>query len=298
MINYHFNPLDSPRRSLSNDHIKVEYLSQAGPRIVGLYLSGDARNILASTPDITWHTPFGDYYLIGGHRLWIAPENPDLTAVPDHQGLVYQEHPGDVTLSNPAPPIGIRRTIEVSLQKDRPFVNLIHILGNESDHTFNIAAWAITQLPLGGIAILPQSSSKVDVQGLQPNRNLVVWPYSNWNDERIAINNDHIIVKGLPILPPCKIGFANRVGWMGYLHEGIFFCKRFAPRLEESLPDMFCNVEIYCNDLFLELETLSPLISLQPGEIITHLETWEIYRTDDMQKWPPDLAEVIQAITL
>ena len=37
---------------------------------------------------------------------------------------------------------------------------------------------------------------------------------------------------------------------------------------------------------FIELESLAPLAVLEPGQSSVHLETWEIYRADDM---PPTI---------
>jgi hypothetical protein len=42
-------------------------------------------------------------------------------------------------------------------------------------------------------------------------------------------------------------------------------------------PDNNCNAEIYCNDQFVELESLAPLTKLSPGEAVTHVETWELF---------------------
>jgi hypothetical protein len=35
-------------------------------------------------------------------------------------------------------------------------------------------------------------------------------------------------------------------------------------------------VEVYVKDSCLELETLGPLTHLEPGESLTHQETWEV----------------------
>jgi hypothetical protein len=40
---------------------------------------------------------------------------------------------------------------------------------------------------------------------------------------------------------------------------------------------MGCNVEVYCNEWCIELETLAPLCRLEPGQFATHVETWELY---------------------
>jgi hypothetical protein len=69
----------------------LDFLATAGPRLTGLYLDGSSENLRAETPDISWKTPYGIYHLVGGHRLWIAPESFDHTAVPDDHGLGITE---------------------------------------------------------------------------------------------------------------------------------------------------------------------------------------------------------------
>jgi len=44
--------------------------------------------------------------------------------------------------------------------------------------------------------------------------------------------------------------------------------------------DFGCNCECYCRDRFIELETIGPLVRLQPGESVTHVEEWELIETD------------------
>ena len=54
-----------------------------------------------------------------------------------------------------------------------------------------------------------------------------------------------------------KLGYFNRHGWMGYWLDGTFFVKRFDASVDPNRhPDGGCNVESYCNDKFIELETL------------------------------------------
>ena len=42
-------------------------------------------------------------------------------------------------------------------------------------------------------------------------------------------------------------------------------------------PDAGCNAETYCNDRFVELESLGPLAPIDPGESTKLSETWELY---------------------
>jgi hypothetical protein len=62
--------------------------------------------------------------------------------------------------------------------------------------------------------------------------------------------------------------------------------KRFGVRRDEEYEDYGCNSELYTNHLFTELESLGPVINLQPGEDIVHTETWEVYKDTEI---PMDL---------
>ena len=42
-------------------------------------------------------------------------------------------------------------------------------------------------------------------------------------------------------------------------------------------PDFGCNFEVFTNPDFLELETLGPLVELQPGEVVEHVEHWWLF---------------------
>jgi hypothetical protein len=188
--------------------------------------------------------------------------------------------PEGVRLRQPVEALtGIRKTMTVRLAPDRPVVTVDHELRNEGPWPVELAPWAITQLPLGGIAILPQTAGALDPTGLLPNRQLVLWPYTHLQDPRLHLGDDLLLLRAEPAVPPCKIGYLNRLGWAAYLHRGVLLVKRFSPRPEEPHADFGCNVETYCNDQFLELETLGPLARLAPGEAVSHTETWELHLT-------------------
>ncbi len=264
---------------LENEYLRLEYLAQAGPRIVRLSLAGSAENLLAETPDLSWETPYGLYHLIGGHRLWCAPEKAGLTSLPDDSGLQIDLLDQGVRLIGAREATGgLSKTLEVRLQGGMPGVSILHKLTNHGDEPLELAPWAITQLPLGGQAILPQPTQPVDPAGVQPNRLLVLWPYTQWCDPRLRLGDDRIIVDGISINGKFKIGYLNRHGWAGYLRHGIFFGKRFEFQGQNTYADLGCNLEIYCDHRFLELETLGPLCKLAPGETIAHKEDWVILR--------------------
>lgn len=269
-----------PTQTIGNDHIRVEYLAEAGLRVVRLFVANSAcsENFLAETPAVSWDTPYGPYFLRGGHRLWHAPEGVPRSSIPEPRDLGIEAFSDGVRLSQPAEPeTGIRKELEIRLDGDRPALTVKHTLCNGSLWPVELAPWAISQLALGGVAILPQPIGPIDPHALRPNRCLVLWPYTTLTDPRVELHDDYWLVHGQPQSPPCKIGYLNRHGWMGYLRKGILLIKRFRPDEDRPHPDSGCNVEVHCSDTCLEMETLAPLCHLAPGQSATHVEQWEFF---------------------
>ena len=270
-----------PTRIIGNRHLRLEFLAEAGPRIVRLMLGGSDENLLVEVPDLHWSTPYGEYFPRGGHRLCHAPEAFPRTYIPDNSGLTVDELANGVRLCQPPEPdTGIRKYMEIYLHDDAPAVTIIHCLQNDGAWPVELAPWAITQMPLGGVAILPQPSPVSDSSNLLPNRHLVLWPYTSWQDSRLRLYDDHVLVQAEAQLPACKVGYLNQHGWIGYLRGGVFFAKHFAPQPGKLHADRGCNVEAYCNEHLIELETLGPLVRLLPGEFTQHVETWRLVSLD------------------
>jgi hypothetical protein len=286
-----------PACSLENDHLRIDYLTQAGPRLVRLILAGSPDNLLAEVPDAHWPTPWGEYYLRGGHRVTIAPEALGLSYVPDNDGVLIEELPGGVRLLRPTETAsGVSKSIEIQLHFDRPALTLRHSVRNDRPEALEMAAWTITQLPLGGIAAAPLRTTD-RFNRHQPDRQLVLWPYASWQDERLFADDEYVWIDAQPDSEELKIGSLAR-GWLGYLRSGVFFLKRFDPQLERLHPDFNTNAQVYCNHSHIELETLAPLTVLEPGESSVHVETWEIYRAADVPQSIQGLSDLIRSLAL
>ncbi len=279
-----------PTRAIENEYLRAEFLAEAGPRIVRLFLRGSKENWLAEVPQKKVSTVHGDYFFRGGHRLWYAPEKISYTYQPDNDGVTIKELAAGVCLRQPVEPLtGIRKSIEICLRPDRAALSLTHRVENMGAQSIELAPWAITMLKLGGVAILPQPIGAVDQHGFLPNRHLVLWSYTRVNDSRLELGDEFIRVHARAELPACKIGYLNRAGWIAYRWDGMWFVKRFAPHADRPHVDSNCNVEVYCNDEFIELETLAPLVQLEPGQSITHDETWEFYSDGALESLPRGL---------
>jgi hypothetical protein len=257
-----------PYASIENEYLRVEYLTTTGPRIIGLYIKGVEGNLLAVAPQVHWSTPYGEYYIHGGHRLWVAPEDP-LYICPEPALKVITEK-DKVTLQSEVDASGLEK--EISFHLNENYVSLTHRVTWHGKEPVELAPWAITQLRLGGIAILPLPCS----DGLLPNRNLVFWPYSHVEDRRLEFHDDLILIYGSAAEQALKIGGYNSHGWIAYLLSNALFVKRFSAEPMRGQPDMGSNVEAYVRDICIELETLGNLRSLQPQETMTYEETWEV----------------------
>jgi hypothetical protein len=114
----------------------------------------------------------------------------------------------------------------------------------------------------------------------------------------LALGDELVLVRATAAPSPFKLGYLNRAGWAAYLRGGILFCKRFDPQAELAHADLGSNVEVYCNDRLLELETLAPLSVLEPGAEASHEERWELHRVGDVDSSAEGLAALVAELSL
>ena len=213
-------------RTLNNGLISLEYPAEAGPRIVRLSAFGK-KNLFADIPT-TVSTPYGGFSYRGGHRLWHAPESLPRTYIPDNEGISIEELTDGVRLSGATERgTGIAKIIEIQLLADQAAVKIKHTLRNDNLWLVELAAWAITMLRVGGMAILPQPVGNSDLNGLRHNRILALWPYAHINDPRLLFRDDFILIQATSRPSPFKLGYYNPLGWMAYWLDGILFRKSF-----------------------------------------------------------------------
>lgn len=263
------------KQILQNEFVQIEYRTDA-LRISGIIPTGKSNLLvdLSGMPPVP--TPYGDFRFLGGHRLWHAPEAMPRTYIPDSEVEVTNLSNGVVLKTATEPGAGIEKQIEIQLSPDKPFVKLTHTLTNHGMWPVQLASWGITQFRLGGTVILPMPVGNADPAGLLHNRQLSIWPYTRMNDPRVKWGDVYIVFKADALLPPFKIGYFNSHGWMAYWLDGVLFRKSFDVLTGPSYPDNNCNCEMYCNDQFVELETLGPMVNLSPGTSTTHVERWEL----------------------
>lgn len=283
-----------PTRILDNGFIHIEAFSTAGPRITHLSAFGSS-NLLAVLPETAKETTsYGEYYFMGGHRLWHSPEAMPRSYIPDNDGVTVEDLPNGLRLIGPTEPGSfIAKTIEIRLAEGRPAATVIHTLRNDGLWPVELSPWALTMFRLDGTVILPQpAGGPASKSTLLPNRTLSIWPYTHITDPRLILRDDYILIKSVASdLPAVKIGYYNPNGWMAYWLDGILFYKTFDTFAGATYPDGGCNTECYSN-ASVELEALGPLQKLEPGATVTFTENWELFSSINQ----PFLSPEIQAL--
>lgn len=268
--------------------VVVTVASHAGPRILGYSRPGRPA-LFADLPAATVTDPtVGTYHLLGGHRLWRAPEEPSVTYQPDDDGARATPLVDGVELVGAPDTDGVTKRIVVRQRGEVTIVD--HVLENGGSSPIRTAPWAITQLAPGGTAILPQPAG--DPASRLPDRRLVLWPYADLGDPEIRFTDHVISIEGSTRVSRFKIGFANQRGWLAY-HRGDQLFVKWGPLHDDDADhvDLGCTAECYRDERFVELETVGPSVTLAPGDVVHHREAWRLFDVD-----PSSLTDVLAAL--
>ena len=266
--------------SFEANDIKLLVTVELGPRII-FYGKNNQNILFEDLQDTTnkggefFDTNLkgkGIWHLYGGHRLWKSPEYMD-TYYPDNSRVeVIEQKDGSVCfISDVEITTGLQKSIIIKMADDGS-VEVTQIMKNASKETIkDISAWGLTVLANGAKATF--NLSKEDT-GFLPNRNVVFWSYADVNDERLTISNDKVIVEQKDIVAPIKIGLYTENEVKAEV-KGQLFSVRTDKKVG-TYPDFYCNYECYTNNYILEVETLSPLQNIAPGEELEHIEYWAL----------------------
>lgn len=265
---------------LSNETVELILTTAVGPRIVR-YAFLDGENIFGEHGEVVVQTALGEWKPYGGHRLWIAPENMPNSYAPDNSLIKYiiEAEKNMVRLIQPIEETTkTQKEIVVTLAETGSEVKLEHKITNFGNSEIKISAWALTIMSGNGAAIIPNEDfAPYSPTALLPVRNLALWSYTDLTDPRWSFEKNTIRLQVDETRDdPQKIGVLNKQGWAAYEKENLRFVKRFEFVENAVYPDYNSNTEIYTAGAFVEVETLSPLTRLLPGEFVSHIEHWEL----------------------
>ncbi|MGA9365275.1 MAG: DUF4380 domain-containing protein [Bacteroidota bacterium] len=264
---------------LSNGSVELIVTTDVGPRVIRFGFIGD-ENEFKEYKDQQGKTGGDEWRIYGGHRLWHAPEAMPRTYWPDNFPVEATADQNRLRVIQPVETTtGIQKEIELTLDADSNHVTLIHRLRNKSLWPVELAPWMLTVMEVGGKVIIPQPPYKSHDAELLPLRSMAIWGYTNMRDPRYLWGTRYIVLsQDTQAKEPTKVGLGVMEGWAAYARKGHLFLKRFSYVPGAKYPDYGCSVETFTNAEMIELETLGPLTSLQPGTQVESREDWFLFK--------------------
>jgi len=263
----------------SNALVDLVVTTDVGPRIIR-YGFLDEENEFAEVPEDQGKRGGDEWRSYGGHRLWHAPEDSQRTYIPDNQPVRYEDHGEYIRVVQPVEPAtGIQKEIDIRLSTVNSHARLTHRLRNTNLWEIHLAVWALSVMAPGGAAILPLPPRGSHPENLKPVNSLAFWAYTDMSDPRWIWGRQYVMLRQDPLSKvPQKIGGLIPGGWVAYARRSHLFIKKFDYNPQGEYVDFGSSVELFTNDWMLELETLSPLHKLPPGEAVEHVEDWYLFR--------------------
>ncbi len=262
---------------LANAEIELITTLDIGPRILS-YRRHDTQNVLKIYSEQSGGSCEEEWMVRGGHRLWVAPEDRILSYHWDNVPVSWvRGEKGEILItSRMDAPHSLRKDLSFQLAKQGSRVELLHTITNEGRNPITLATWGLTVLAPGGTEIIPQPPLGEHPRDLLPNRTLVLWPYTDLTDPRWKIGRSYFLLQQKKGSLPTKLGLTHSERWIGYLLGNQLFLKTFELQPNTSYPDGECNFETFTDSEMLEMESLGPLATLQPGESTSHKESWHL----------------------
>ena len=268
---------------LANEDMELFVTTDIGPRIL-VYKTPLGDNVLKTFDDQLGSSGELEWRIRGGHRLWLAPEDPTLSYHLDNGPAAwrYDSFSGEVVVESVQDaPQRIRKTLGILSAAQGSRVSLRHTVVNEGDQPIMLAVWALTVMQAEGLEIIPQPPLGEHPRDLLPNRGIVLWAYSDLSDLRLTLGSRFWLLRQAADYPPIKIGLAHRERWIAYVLGETLYLKIFEYDPTAAYPDGGCNFETFTDSEMLEIESLGPLVTLQPGESTDHHETWHLFPLTD-----------------
>lgn len=261
-----------------------------GPRVLR-YGFHEGRNVFVELPEQMGKSGEKDWMIRGGHRFWTAPE-ADHSYELDNGPVTWKKY-GETGVEITQPPgkdFGMQKTMIVELLKHE-VVKVTHRLTNVGGKPLDITPWALSVMAPGGVAIIPQprldfhpsefpEGRKTKPHDFWPNREYILWPFTDLSDNRYTFSEHFLRLAQHPERPATKLGLKLPTGWVAYQNGENVFAKHLAYDPSQPYPDRGANFEIFSNIKILELESLAPLIPIEPGGTRALVEHWVLRKSD------------------
>jgi hypothetical protein len=264
---------------ISNGEVELIVTTDVGPRIMRYGFMG-GQNLFVEFKEEIGKSGESKWLGRGGHRLWAAPEDLHDTYTLDNSPVQVAIKGHVITLTQQVEKeTGLQKVIAVRLNETGSEVEVTHQIKNAGNKARELAPWALTQMALNGLGIAAFPPRGSHDEYLAPTNPLTMWAYTDYSDPRWTFTYHYVLLQQQPgNKRPQKTGLFNQHTVGAYLLGSDLFVKKTVADPKAKYPDFGCSYETYTADAFLEMETLGPLVNLQPGQTATHIERWSLYK--------------------
>jgi hypothetical protein len=260
---------------LSNGALEAIVTLDVGPRTMHVSLAGGP-NMFADGCGLKEDLPDGTVYeYFGGHRVWHSPEAFPRSYVSDSHPLDHHElyDDGVLLVQRQESWTQIAKSVELRFRAES--IAVTSTLTNNGAWPIEMAVWSLFLGSPNGRLILPVVQRNA---GLLPNTSYAIWSYSRMNDPRVHWGQRYVVLDHDEANEAAfKFGYANESGWLAYVNNGCCLVKTFRHERGAQYPDRGCSSEAYSAGWGIDIESLSPLRLVRPGESISHDEEWFVF---------------------
>lgn len=265
---------------LTNKIVELIFVPQIG-RIMrygyvgGINLLWNNAALAGKTTDIA--APNADWQNYGGDKLWPAPQAvwgwpPD--PVMDSGTQTVKTLAGNKlqTQGQRSPKHNLRFRREIALDATGTGVTFVNTVFNTGEKEAEWSVWEVAQVDSPDIVILPLHKGGKFPTGYYTFKD------SAPAEGRLKIMGNEIRLER-DAKNACKIGSDSPLGWLAAEKSGIRFEVSHKAEPKANYPDDGCHLEVYTNPdpaAYIEMELLSPLVTLSPGEKYSHTTRWKL----------------------
>lgn len=259
---------------LTNDIVELIVPLNYGIRIGHFSLCGEKNVFFEQPHDMTDLTTPEGWRVRGGHRMWLAPESPKVY-YPDNETISYEiSDNGVLLLQKEDPWLRVKKSMHITFLGGAE-VEVINRVENTGDETLNCSVWAISVMAPGGTEDI---SFALRDGGMDHWHRISMWDYTSLGDERAEYRRDGIRLTHRPMEQKYKIGVGHPNAPVRYENNGVTFVKKFDVDTNKEYPDGNVSFEAFMCKHMVEIESLSPLGSVAPGQTMEHRERWELVK--------------------
>lgn len=268
---YKTHPVHGKCLFIDNGYLEVGIALEFGIRIVHFsFLDGE--NVFYEQPadSHAFETPEG-WRLRGGHRLWLTPEDKN-TYFPDNLPVDHELGNNSVLITQSEDSwLGLLKSVEITLHPKCAEVK--HIIKNTSKSPRTTSLWGVSVMKPGGVEKIPLPTVP---EGGEPLFNLAMWGHSSLADERITFGKENLTLTWQDLEKSLKIGIAHPTADVCYERGNIAFYVNYTVQKDAKYSHSGVSYETFFSKYMVEVETLSPAVTLAYGESAEHTEFWRL----------------------